>query len=98
MKGYVYILVSLKDNKQYIGSTKNLIKRFWEHNQGRVKSTKFRRPFKLKCAIEFDTIEQAAEMEKKIQKKPRRIKKGVDKTKMITFGEEFDGRIRAWGA
>lgn len=47
MKFYVYILVSLKNNDVYIGSTENLYKRIDRHNQGRVKSTKGYRPWKL---------------------------------------------------
>lgn len=44
---YVYILRSKKDNKLYIGKTTNLIRRFKNHNQGRVKSTKARLPLIL---------------------------------------------------
>ncbi len=44
---YVYILLSIKDNKFYTGYTKNLKVRFDEHNRGYVDSSKNRRPFKL---------------------------------------------------
>ena len=44
---YVYILNSIKDNKLYIGYSEDLKKRFSDHNSGRVKSTKNRRPFEL---------------------------------------------------
>ena len=44
---YGYILNSLKDNKLYTGYTTDLRKRFQEHNNGYVASTKPRRPFKL---------------------------------------------------
>lgn len=44
---YVYILRSLKDKKFYIGYTKDLSKRFKEHNDGKVTSTKYRLPFEL---------------------------------------------------
>ena len=44
---YVYILMSLKDHKLYIGCTKDLERRFREHNTGKVESTKNRKPFKL---------------------------------------------------
>ena len=44
---YVYILKSKKDQKNYIGSTKNLRKRLELHNQGRVFSTKYRKPLAL---------------------------------------------------
>lgn len=44
---YVYILISLKDGKFYIGCTNNLKKRFGMHNSGKIESTKKRTPFKL---------------------------------------------------
>jgi putative endonuclease len=44
---YVYILRSLKDRKFYVGLTDNLKRRFQEHNDGKVFSTKSRRPLKL---------------------------------------------------
>ncbi|KKP47609.1 MAG: hypothetical protein UR39_C0003G0012 [Candidatus Woesebacteria bacterium GW2011_GWA1_33_30] len=44
---YTYILKSLKDSKLYIGSTKDLKARFLLHNNGKVFSTKYRRPLKL---------------------------------------------------
>lgn len=44
---YVYILRSQKDDKLYIGSTKDLKIRFEEHINGRVLATKDRRPLEL---------------------------------------------------
>jgi len=44
---FVYVLESLKDGKRYTGYTENLPSRFEAHQKGRVKSTKYRRPFKL---------------------------------------------------
>ncbi|MDO8555283.1 MAG: GIY-YIG nuclease family protein [bacterium] len=43
----VYTLKSLKDNNLYIGCTSNIIKRLSEHNNGKVQSTKNRKPLKL---------------------------------------------------
>jgi len=43
----LYILKSLKDKEFYIGSTNNLRRRLFEHNNGQVFSTKSRRPFEL---------------------------------------------------
>ena len=61
---FVYILLSEKDNKRYIGSTKNLQRRIAEHNRGAVISTKFRRPFKLVHHERYKTKEEAEEKEK----------------------------------
>jgi len=44
---YTYVLLSQKDNKFYTGYTSDLKRRFEEHNSGRVKSTKDRRPLIL---------------------------------------------------
>ena len=44
---YTYVLRSEKDGGFYIGFTKDLKLRFEEHLNGRVDSTKNRRPFKL---------------------------------------------------
>jgi len=44
---YVYILYSKKDKKLYIGCTNNLKTRIELHNEGKVESTRFRRPLVL---------------------------------------------------
>jgi len=44
---YVYVLKSKKDEKMYTGCTGNLRKRFSEHNNRKVTSTKGRGPFEL---------------------------------------------------
>jgi len=44
---YIYVLRSKKDNKLYTGYTDDLRKRFNRHNQGKIASTYFRRPFEL---------------------------------------------------
>ena len=41
------MLLSKKDNKRYIGYTKNLKLRFELHQKGQVKATRDRRPLKL---------------------------------------------------
>ena len=47
MTYYVYILLSEVDNNFYTGYTNNLEKRISLHNNGKVKSTKNRRPLEL---------------------------------------------------
>jgi putative endonuclease len=44
---YIYVLKSQKDGKLYIGYTENLNRRFSEHNEGKIISTKYRIPFEL---------------------------------------------------
>ncbi len=44
---YVYVLKSKKDSRFYIGFSTDLKQRLKEHNEGKVKSTKSRRPLEL---------------------------------------------------
>lgn len=44
---YTYLIQSTKDKKWYTGIADDLRKRFKEHNQNKVPSTKGRGPFKL---------------------------------------------------
>ncbi len=44
---YTYVLLSIKDGKFYVGYTFDLKERFDEHCNGRVLSTKERRPLEL---------------------------------------------------
>jgi len=63
MTYFVYILTSLKDSKRYIGMTSDLNKRLKEHNSGKVKSTKNRRPLELIYTEEFTSKQDALNRE-----------------------------------
>ena len=54
----VYAIKSLIDNRIYVGMTQNLKKRIIEHNQGKTKSTKGYRPWKV---IFFEEVESRLE-------------------------------------
>jgi putative endonuclease len=56
---YTYVLKSLKDNKLYVGWTDNLQKRIQSHNNGKVNSTKNRRPLEL-IYVEAGRIKEKA--------------------------------------
>ena len=60
---YTYILKSLKDNKFYYGHTEDIENRITEHNRGKVRSTKGRRPFILHYYETFETKSEAAKRE-----------------------------------
>lgn len=63
--GYtVYILVSKKDHKLYVGCTSNLVKRLERHNLGKVPSTKNRRPLELIYQEDFDNMGEAFNRER----------------------------------
>ena len=44
---YVYVLISNKDGKQYIGFSEDVNRRVEDHNSGKVESTRDRRPLEL---------------------------------------------------
>ena len=64
MEYFVYILKSLKDKKFYIGFTKNINQRLEQHNSGKVKSTKSRRPFLVVYKETYKTQSEALKREK----------------------------------
>ncbi len=64
---YTYVIKSQKDGKLYIGHTKDLIARMKEHNDGLVKSTKSRKPFKLSYYEACNILEDAIKREKSLK-------------------------------
>ncbi len=70
----VYILLSEKDNKRYIGFTDNLERRILEHNSGKVKSTKNRRPLKIIYTEVYEFKTDAMKREKEIKDKKGKFK------------------------
>lgn len=60
---FVYILQSLKDSRTYIGYSNDVERRFKEHNSGRVKATKYRKPLKILFIEEFATEQEAKRRE-----------------------------------
>lgn len=76
---YIYILKSELDGKLYTGFTGNLKKRISEHNNGRVESTKNRRPLELIYYEAYREKENALKREKflKTTKGKRQLKKQI---------------------
>ena len=63
----MYIL-ECADGSYYVGSTVDLERRIWEHNEGLgAKYTARRRPVKLVYAAEFESIAEAYAWEKQVQ-------------------------------
>ena len=77
----VYVLRSLKDNKQYVGYTSNFKRRFAEHNAGRTESTKRRRPF-----IVIHTEQYGTQAEAKDREEYLKTGKGREELKRILSG------------
>ena len=61
---FVYVLLSKKDGRFYIGSTSNIEQRLNYHNQGKNKSTINRRPLKLIFYEAFLTKQDALRRER----------------------------------
>jgi putative endonuclease len=59
MAFFAYILKSEIVKRHYYGHSKNIEIRLKEHNSGKVRSTKFYRPWKLIYSEEFDTKSEA---------------------------------------
>ncbi|GAB3990180.1 GIY-YIG nuclease family protein [Nocardioides marmoraquaticus] len=68
MSAFVYI-VECCDGSFYVGSTRNVERRVWEHNHAPVAAeyTRHRRPVSLRWATECEHIGQAFALEKQIQ-------------------------------
>ena len=64
MNYYVYVIQSKLDGRLYKGYTKRLQERIKEHNDGKTKSTKGYRPWRLVYTEEFDNLTDALKREK----------------------------------
>ena len=68
MPYFVYILKSRKNGKYYVGSSKNVELRLFQHNAGYSKSTKNGVPWELKLAEEYESLAEAMNREAEIKK------------------------------
>jgi len=67
MKYYVYALNAEKDNRIYVGLTKDVKQRLKEHNSGKTFSTKGYRPWTLFYVEEVNSVSDARLREKKLK-------------------------------
>ncbi|MCD6283742.1 GIY-YIG nuclease family protein [bacterium] len=87
----VYILQSSKNGRYYIGSTNKINRRLKEHNTGKVKSTRFIRPLKLKVFLPCNTLEEARRAEYRLKKYKRKdIIESVIQRKMFPWKHRKD--------
>jgi putative endonuclease len=75
---FVYILKSRKNGDIYIGSTEDVGNRLKLHNNGKVKSTRFNRPWELMGRSVFSTRAEAVKQE-------RFLKTGQQKERLRRF-------------
>ncbi len=71
-KFFVYILISSKSNRFYIGHTGNLEERLIQHNSGKVKATRNKGPWSFVYLESFDTKIEANRRELEIKRKKSR--------------------------
>ncbi len=77
MKGFVYVL-KCSNGKYYTGSTTNLEKRLWQHQNGEGSNfTKAHLPVELVYVEEFERIDDAFYREKQIQGWSRKKKEAL---------------------
>jgi len=68
----VYILQSSRGGKYYIGSTVNLVERLEHHKGGFTPSTRRFGNVELVFSQEYETIEEARNIERRLKKMKRR--------------------------
>ncbi len=92
MPSYMYIL-ECADGSYYTGSTLNLEKRLWEHQNGKgANHTKKRLPVKLVYCEPYDRVEDAFRREKQIQGWSRRKKQALiegNRENLIAFAKNY---------
>lgn len=97
MNSYVYVLLSLKDNKSYVGSTVDLGTRIIEHNTGKCTATKNRRPLKLMYSEKLGNLSEARKREKYFKTASgRRVLKAIIKN-LKNSGEWPSGKAMGSG-
>ena len=67
---YVYILKSARDGNLYVGTTDDIVVRLQMHNDGKVKSTRSRRPLFVVYTQRFTTLSEARAFEWKLKYTP----------------------------
>ena len=75
MEGYTYLLKSVNFDWYYIGSTKDLQKRFITHNNALVKSTKYYSPFALVYYEAYPSYSLARKREEQLKKNSQQKEK-----------------------
>ncbi|OGW66499.1 MAG: hypothetical protein A3H49_03545 [Nitrospirae bacterium RIFCSPLOWO2_02_FULL_62_14] len=61
---YVYILLNEAKTRTYTGVSDDIEKRLKEHNEGKVKSSRHYRPYRVIYTEEFQTLSEARQKER----------------------------------
>lgn len=65
---YVYVLQSSTSGELYVGWTRDLVRRFQEHNDGKNRSTRFNAPFQLVYYEAYRQRSDAVRREKQLKR------------------------------
>ena len=77
MAAWVYIL-ECSDGSYYVGSTTELDRRVWEHNEGLGAAyTRHRRPVRLLWSASYERVDEAFAFEKQVQGWSRRKREAL---------------------
>jgi putative endonuclease len=98
MAGWAYI-VECGDGSYYVGSTVDLPRRLWEHNQGLGATyTRHRLPVRLVWSAQFERIDEAFAFEKRVQGWARRKRQALIEGRLGDLGwlssRSFDTKKR----
>jgi len=74
---YVYIIKSIKDKSFYVGITDNSKRRLQEHNSGKLKYTRNKKPWILWYLKECVSAKEARKEELYLKKKNRDFKESL---------------------
>lgn len=80
-RSFVYILASKKNGTLYIGVTSNLIRRVYEHKQGRIEG--FTKKYDVKILVYYEVFEDIIEAIKR-----EKVLKGWKRNKKILLIEK----------
>jgi len=73
MSGFVYVLCSERNGRFYVGSTENLLRRYWRHASGQVKATARLRPWAMVGWRENPTTSEARRVERALKQQKSRL-------------------------
>jgi len=73
MKGFIYLIESIKNKKRYLGSTDNPTRRITEHNKGICKTTKHSLPWRCILLINVGDLTSARKIEYYIKKEKEKL-------------------------
>jgi putative endonuclease len=86
LMAWVYIL-ECSDGTYYVGSTTDLERRLWQHNEGLgAEYTRHRRPVQLRWSAAYSRVDEAFAFEKRVQGWSRRKREALMEGRLGDLG------------